>query len=298
MAQIRANGIDIEYDIHGPADGAPLLLIMGLGAQMTRWSLDFVKELTDKGYRVIRFDNRDVGLSQKFDAAGPGDIAAIMQARMAGKPVKAAYNLDDMANDATGLLDALGIKKAHIVGASMGGMIAQMVAAQHPEKVLSLTSIMSSTGNPGLPQAKPEAMAILMTRPTSDDPEHLAQRSVDSAKVLGSPAHLPSDAEIRARFLEDFKRSHYPGGFTRQMAAVMASGDRRDAVKTSKAPTVVIHGLADPLVPVEGGRDTAANIPGAELVEIEGMGHDLPPAFYGKVIDAVHANARKARVTA
>src|SRR3569832_2647399 len=152
MAQIRANGIDIEYDIHGPADGAPLRLIMGRGAQMTRWSLDFVKELTDKGYRVIRFDNRDVGLSQKFDAAGPGDLAAIMQARMAGKPVKAAYNLADMANDATGLLDALGIKKAHIVGASMGGMLAQMVAAQHPQKVLSLTSLKSSTGTPGLPQ--------------------------------------------------------------------------------------------------------------------------------------------------
>ena len=298
MAQIKANGIDIEYDIHGPAGGEPLLLIMGLGAQMTRWPLEFVKQLVDRGYRVIRFDNRDVGLSQKFEAAGPGDIAAIMQARMAGKPVKAAYNVDDMAADAAGLLDALGIKQAHIVGASMGGMIAQMVAARHPQKVLSLASIMSSTGNPGLPQAKPEAMAILMTRPTSQDPEELAARSVESAKVLGSPAHLPSDAEIRARFLEDFKRSHYPVGFTRQMAAVMASGDRREAVKTIKAPTVVIHGLADPLVPAEAGRDTAANIPGAVLVEIEGMGHDLPAPLYGRVIDAIHANARKARVAA
>src|SRR5689334_25244446 len=132
MAQIRANGIDIEYDIHGPAGGEPLLLIMGLGAQMTRWPLEFVKQLVERGYRVIRFDNRDVGLSQKFEAAGPGDIAAIMQARMAGKPVKAAYNVDDMAADAAGLLEALGIKQAHNVGASMGGMIAQMVAANHP----------------------------------------------------------------------------------------------------------------------------------------------------------------------
>jgi len=296
--QVAANGIEIEYDVTGPADGEPLLLIMGLGAQMTRWPLEFVKQLVERGYRVIRFDNRDVGLSQKFEAAGPGDIAAIMQARMAGKPVKAAYNVDDMAADAAGLLDALGIKQAHIVGASMGGMIAQMVAALHPAKVLSLASIMSSTGNPALPQAKPEAMAILMTRPTSEDPEELAARSVASAKVLGSPAHLPSDAEIRARFLEDFKRSHYPVGFTRQMAAVMASGDRREAVKTIKAPTVVIHGLADPLVPAEAGRDTAANIPGAVLVEIEGMGHDLPAPLYGRVIDAVQANAKKARVTA
>ena len=298
MAQIRANGIDIEYDIHGPADGEPLLLVMGLGAQMTRWSPEFVKQFTDKGYRVIRFDNRDVGLTQKFDAAGPGDIAAIMQARMAGKPVKAAYTLDDMADDAAGLLDALGIKQAHVVGASMGGMIAQMVAASHPQKVLSLTSIMSSTGNPGLPQAKPEAMAILMSRPTSEDPNELAERSVASAKVLGSPAYPASDADIRARFHEDFKRSYYPAGVTRQMAAVMASGDRREAIKTVKTPTVVIHGLADPLVPVEGGRDTAANIPGATLVEIPGMGHDLPVQLHGPVADAVHANARKARVTA
>jgi pimeloyl-ACP methyl ester carboxylesterase len=298
MAQIRANGINIEYDVHGPADGEPLLLVMGLGAQMTRWAPEFVAEFTKKGYRVIRFDNRDVGLTQKFDEAGPGDVAAIMAARMAGKPVNAAYNLDDMAADAAGLLDALGIAKAHIVGASMGGMIAQMVAANHPGKVLSLTSIMSTTGNPGLPPAKPEAMAILMSRPESDDMEYLADRAVTSQKVIGSPAYPADDAEIRARSIEDYKRSFHPVGFTRQIAAVMASGDRRAAVATITAPTVVIHGVDDPLVPVEGGRDTAATIKGATLVEIPGMGHDLPPPLYPQVVAAVESVAKKARVTA
>ncbi len=169
------------------------------------------------------------GLTQKFDAAGPGDVAAIMAARMAGKPVNAAYTLDDMAADAAGLLDALGIKKAHIVGASMGGMIAQLVAARHAGKTLSLTSIMSTTGNPNLPPAKPEAMAVLMSRPESDDMEYLAIRAVTSQKVIGSPAYPADDAEIKARAIEDYKRSFHPVGFTRQIAAIMASGDRRAA---------------------------------------------------------------------
>ncbi|MBV9420659.1 MAG: alpha/beta fold hydrolase [Alphaproteobacteria bacterium] len=298
MAQIKANGINLEYDVHGPENGEPVLLIMGLGAQMTRWPAEFIAEFTRRGYRVIRFDNRDVGLSHKFHDAGPGDIAAIMAARMQGKSVTAAYNVDDMANDAVGLLDALGIKKAHIVGASMGGMIAQMVAAQHPEKTLSLTSIMSSTGNPGLPSAKPEAMAILMNRPESEDVEYLAGRAVTSARTIGSPGYPAAEADIRARFHEDYKRSYYPIGVTRQMAAVMASGDRREALKKIKAPTVVVHGVDDALVPVEGGRDTVANIAGATIVEIPGMGHDLPPALYKQVVDAFESVAKKARATA
>jgi pimeloyl-ACP methyl ester carboxylesterase len=298
MAQIKANGINIEYDVHGPENGEPLLLIMGLGAQMTRWPVAFVKQFTDKGYRVIRYDNRDVGLSQKFHEAGPGDVAAIMAARAAGKPVAVAYTLNDMAADAAGLLDALHIKKAHIVGASMGGMIAQMVAAHYPQKVLSLTSIMSSTGNPSLPPAKPEAMAMLMSRPESDDMEALADRAVVSQKIIGSPAYPADDAEIRARAVEDYKRSFYPVGFTRQIAAVMASGDRRAAVATITAPTMVVHGAADPLVPIEGGRDTAAVIKGAELREIPGMGHDLPPPLYPAVVEAVETVARKARTIA
>jgi pimeloyl-ACP methyl ester carboxylesterase len=203
-----------------------------------------------------------------------------------------------MAGDAAGVLDALEIDRAHIVGASMGGMIAQMVAANHPDKTLSLTSIMSSTGNPTLPPAKPEAMAILMTRPASDDIEVLAAQAVKSQRIIGSPKYPADEAEIRARFLSDYARANYPVGFSRQMAAIMASGDRRDALRKIKAPTMVVHGTDDPLVPVEGGRDTAAVIAGAQLREIPGMGHDLPVPLFGTIVDAVETVARRARVSA
>ena len=298
MPQIKANGIALEYASYGSNDHDTILLIMGLGAQMTRWPIGLIEMFTRRGYRVVTFDNRDVGLSHKFDEAGPGDVAAIMAARLAGKPVTAAYNIDDMANDAAGLLDALHIKQAHIVGASMGGMIAQMVAANHPNKTLSLTSIMSTTGSPDVPPANPEAMAILMNRPVSTDLEVLGEEAVRTARTIGSPAYPADAAQIRARFLEDYRRSHYPVGFTRQIAAVMASGDRRAALTKITAPTIVVHGLADPLVPVEGGRDTAATIPGAELREIPGMGHDLPEALFSQVVDAVETVAKKARVIA
>jgi pimeloyl-ACP methyl ester carboxylesterase len=298
MPQIKANGISIEYASHGPRDGETILLIMGLGAQMTRWPLPLIQMFNARGFGVVTYDNRDVGLSHRFEEAGPADIAAIMAARAAGKTPAAAYTLDDMADDAAGVLDALDIGRAHIVGASMGGMIAQMVAANHPHKTLSLTSIMSSTGNPALPPAKPEAMAVLMSRPASDDIETLAAQSVKSQKIIGSPAYPADEGEIRARFLEDYRRANYPVGFTRQMAAIMASGDRRDALRKIKAPTMVVHGVADPLVPIEGGRDTAAVIAGAELREIPGMGHDLPPPLFGAVVEAVETVARKARVSA
>jgi pimeloyl-ACP methyl ester carboxylesterase len=298
MPQIKANGIAIEYAAYGPKDGEKILLIMGLGAQMTRWPLALIEMFNARGFGVVTFDNRDVGLSHKFDAAGPADIGAIMAARAAGKSTSAAYNLNDMANDAAGVLEALGIGRAHIVGASMGGMIAQMVAANHPHKTLSLTSIMSSTGNPALPPAKPEAMAILMTRPTSTDLEVLAAQSVKSAAIIGSPKYPANEAEIRARFLADYQRAYYPVGVTRQMAAVMASGDRRDALRKIKVPTMVVHGIDDPLVPIDGGRDTAAVIPGAELREIPGMGHDLPAPLFGMIVNAVETVARKARVSA
>jgi len=298
MPQTNANGINIEYETHGSRDGETILLIMGLGAQMTRWPQRSIDMFGERGFSVVTFDNRDVGLSHKFDEAGPADLAAVMAATAAGKKPPAAYNLDDMANDAAGVLDALGIERAHIVGASMGGMIAQLVAANHPHKTLSLTSIMSSTGNPDLPPAKPEAMAVILTRPTSDDVETLADQAVKSQKIIGSPGYPSSDAEIRERFLSDYRRSYYPPGFTRQVAAVMASGDRRAVVRKIKVPTMVVHGTDDPLVPIEGGRDTAAVIPGAELREIPGMGHDLPEPLFAAVVDAVEAIARKARVSA
>jgi pimeloyl-ACP methyl ester carboxylesterase len=298
MPQIRANGLSFEYDITG--EGEPILLIMGLGGQMTRWSDAFVARLAARGYKVIRFDNRDVGLSQKLDAAGPPDMAAIMTAYAEGRAAPAAYNLSDMAADADALLAALGIERAHIVGASMGGMIAMLVAAEHPERTLSLTSIMSSTGNRDLPPARPEAMAVLNT--PAPDPNHDLEgylaNAVAGARVIGSPAYPEGDAEVRARALRDFRRCYYPVGFQRQYAAVVATGDRRPKLATITAPTIVVHGEADPLVPVEGGRDTAANIPGAELVIIPGMGHDLPPGLYDPIIDAIVQVAEKARAAA
>ncbi len=298
MARIRANGIDLEYEEFGPKAGEPILLITGTGLQLTSWPLEFIELLTARGYRVIRYDNRDVGLSQKFDSAGPADIPRMMAEMALGKKPAAAYTLDDMANDAAGLLDALRIEKAHIVGASMGGMIGQLVAANHAEKTLSLTSIMSTTGNSALPPLKPEAVAVLLNRPPADDAEATIEHGVRVYKAMGSPAYPTDEKEIRRRVTEDFKRSNYPAGFSRQAAAVMVTGDRRAALKRIKAPTVVIHGADDPLVPVEGGRDTAANIAGAELIEIPGMGHHLPAPLYSRIADAIESVAERARAGA
>lgn len=296
MPQIRANGIDIEYDSHG--EGEPLLLIMGLGAQMVRWTPGFLGELTGRGFRAIRFDNRDVGLSHKFESAGAPDVPAIIKALSEGKKPPAAYVLDDMAADAVGVLDALGIERAHIVGASMGGMIAQLVAADYPQRTLSLTSIMSTTGNRALPPATPEAMQALTDRgpdPTVDLEGYLTH-SVKNARVIGSPGYPINEAEQRERALANFQRNYYPVGFARQYAAVVASPDRREKLKTIKAPTVVVHGEADPLVPLTGGRDTHENIPGSELRIIPGMGHDVPTALNATIADAIAAVAARARV--
>lgn len=298
MAQVQANGISIEAEAFGPSSGETILLVMGLGAQMTRWPLGLIDMLTAKGYRVIRYDNRDVGLSHKFHDAGPADIAGLMADLASGRSPRAAYTLDAMAADGIGVLDAFGVKRGHIVGASMGGMIAQMIAALYPERTLSLTSIMSSTGNPSLPPATPEAMAVLMTRPARDDIETLVAHGIKAQKTIGSPGYPPDEKVLRENILADFRRSNYADGFGRQMAAIMASGDRRELLKRVTAPTVVVHGADDPLVPVDGGRDTAANIAGAELRVVPGMGHDLPPALYSVVVDAVETAATRSRAHA
>ena len=294
MAQIKANGITIEYEEFGPKNGPVILLIMGLGAQLTRWPAEFIAILTEHGYRVIRYDNRDVGLSYKFDSAGAPPIAQMMADLVQGKKINAAYSLRDMADDAAGLLDALGIATAHIVGASMGGMIGQLVAAHHPAKTISFTSIMSSTGNPELPPAKPEAMAVLTNRPASDDLQALIDSGVKASRVIGSPGYPADEKVLRENTAADLRRSNYPAGFVRQMAAVMISGDRRPELKKISAPTLVIHGIDDPLVPVQAGRDTAANIKNAELLEIPGMGHDLPVALYARIADAIDGIAMRA----
>lgn len=294
MASIQANGITIEYEHFGPQEAPPILLIMGLGGQLTLWPVEFCEALVAHGFRVIRYDNRDIGLSTKFDHAGVPDMAALLMASLTGKTPDVAYTLDDMAADGIGLLDALGIDSAHIVGASMGGMIAQMVAATYPERTLSLTSIMSTTGNPAIPPARPEALAVLTNRPATTDPDALVAFSVNAARVIGSPAYPASEERLLTRVRADLQRSYSPTGYMRQMAAVVAGGDRRARLATVTAPTLVIHGDADPLVSIEGGRDTAASIKGAELKIIPGMGHDLPLELVGTIADAVAGVASRA----
>jgi pimeloyl-ACP methyl ester carboxylesterase len=288
MAQVRANGIDVEYELLGPEDGSPLLLIMGLGEQLIRWPMPLLEKLVARGHRVIRFDNRDVGLSTHFKDAPRVDLPAIIAAQASGQTPTAPYNLDDMARDAVGLLDALGIVRAHVVGVSMGGMIAQQVAAQFPERVASLTSIMSTTGNPAVPPPTPEAAATLFApRPDPSDRQAYADHGLRVRRTIGSPAYPTPEAEIRAAALASLDRAYDPAGFVRQLAAIYASGDRRASVRTITAPTMVFHGEADPLVNVEGGRDTAANIAGAELRIVPGMGHDLPAPLYDQILDAI-----------
>lgn len=292
MTAIGANGITIEYEDYGAKDAPPILLVMGLGGQLTLWPIELVEALVARGFRVIRYDNRDIGLSTKFDAAGVPDLPSLMMAAMTGQKPQVPYTLDDMAADGIALLDALGIDKAHIVGASMGGMIAQLIAATYPERTLTLTSIMSTTGNPALPPAKPEAMAVLTSRPTAAEEATMVEFGVKAARIIGSPAYPASEDRLRTRVTNDYRRSFSPAGVARQMAAVVANGDRRARLAAVTAPTLVIHGDADPLVPVEGGRDTAANIKGAELKIIPGMGHDLPVELVDTIADAVAGLAK------
>lgn len=288
----QANGIEIEYEDYGAKDAPPVLLIMGLGAQLTLWPMPMVDQLVTRGYRVIRYDNRDIGLSTKLDHEPAPAITAIVAALMMGSKPDVPYLLNDMAADAVGLLDALGIAKAHIMGASMGGMIAQMVAALYPDRVLSLTSIMSTTGNPSLPAATAEAMAVLTTRPDGADEDAIVAHGIKVEKTIGSPGYPTEESVLRERVLRDFRRMYYPPGFARQMAAIVASGDRREALKGITAPTIVIHGADDPLVPLAGGRDTAETIPGAKIVEIAGMGHNLPEVLIPQVLDAFEQVAK------
>ncbi|KHK03417.1 alpha/beta fold hydrolase [Desulfovibrio sp. TomC] len=295
MPTVTANGIQIAYDTFGEKHFPALLLIAGNGAQLTFWDIEFCEHLAQTGLFVIRFDNRDAGLSTKFEEAGIPDIMATIQAAMEGKAVQSAYTLEDMADDSVGLLAALGIEKAHICGASMGGMIAQVIASRHQGHVLSLTSIMSSTGNPGLPQGKPEAIAAVVA-PPPEEREAYIEHNVQTWRKIWSPG-FPFEEERARAFLEtSYDRSYYPQGMARQNAALMVSGDRRPSLASIKAPTLVIHGAKDPLLPVEAGKDTAQTIPGARLLIIPGMGHDMPKGTWAKIVSAIseqtqHANA-------
>lgn len=293
MPQANANGLSFEYETFGDKANPPLLLIMGVGCQLVMWPESFCNGLADLGFHVIRYDNRDVGLSSKIDDAGAPDIMAAVTAQLTGQPVTSPYSLDDMADDAAGLMDALGIDTAHVVGASMGGMIAQLVAIRHPEKVKSMVSIMSTTGNPDVPPAKPEAMAALLTPPADTSREGMIQQGVDMWKVIGSPKYPGTDEELRAVAAASVDRMVCPEGFGRQVLAILAAPARNEALAKVTAPTMVLHGADDPLVPVEGGKDTADAIPGARLEIVEGMGHDFTEALVPVYLDKVGGFVRE-----
>jgi pimeloyl-ACP methyl ester carboxylesterase len=286
MPRARANGIEIEYESFGSPGDPTLLLVMGLGAQMILWPEEFCADLASRGLRVVRFDNRDVGRSTWLDDAGMPDVAGALGAALQGRPIAAPYLLRDMASDAVGLLDALEVDAAHVVGASMGGMIAQTLAIEHPTRVRTLTSIMSTTGHPGLPPARPEAMSVLLT-PAPSERAAAIEHGVRVWRTIGSPGFPFDESEVRQRAALAFDRGVNPPGVARQLVAILASGSRRDALRGVRAPTLVIHGAADPLVPLEGGRDTAQSVPGAELLEFEGMGHDLPRPLWPRFVEAI-----------
>ena len=285
------NGIEICYETFGDADGAPLLLVMGLGAQMTAWDDEFAEGLADRGFHVVRFDNRDVGRSSKIETEPINFVEMFMRAQQ-GEQITAPYTLSDMAADAVGLLDHLGIAAAHVVGASMGGMIAQTIAIEHPDRVLTLTSIMSTTGERSVGQATPEALQRLLVRPVGER-DAVIEHSVETSRVIGSPDHFDEE-RARARAAAAFDRCYFPVGVGRQLIGIMASGSRADGLRDVRVPTLVIHGDRDPLVTPSGGQRTAELVPDAEFLEIAGMGHDLPPAVWSQVIDAVTRLAARA----
>ena len=288
-----ANNIEIEYDTFGDPSGKPLLLIMGLGTQMIAWLPEFCELFVEKGFYVVRFDNRDVGLTTKFGECGAPKVMEVITKLQNGEEVTSPYSLEDMAADAIGLLDHLNIQKAHICGASMGSMIAQVIAINYPSRVLSLVPIMGSTGNPDLPQATPQAMqALVVPMPTKR--EKYIKESVKRGRILYGEG-FPYNEEVRMKYAaEAYDRCFYPEGFSRQLTAILTNGDRSKKLNSLDVPTLVIHGKDDPLVPMEGGIAISEKIPGAELLLIDGMGHSLPPETWSQIVDAINKNAEKA----
>jgi len=288
VPRARANGIELEYETFGDPNARPLVLVAGLAMQMIGWQEPFCELLASRGFHVIRFDNRDCGLSTRMEAAGPPDMAAAFS----GDP-HPAYQLDDLAADVAGLLDALGIRAAHVVGASMGGFIAQLVTINHPDHVLSLTSIMSGPGGTDEVAPKPEGTAVLMAPPPPTREERIELAMTIHRALAGAEDQL-DDAVERARAERSVDRAYYPMGVGRQLVAILAAGSRLERLKQVRVPTLVIHGIDDVLVPVENGRLVAAAVPGARLIEFDGMGHDLPERVWPKVADAIDDLAHRA----
>jgi pimeloyl-ACP methyl ester carboxylesterase len=286
VTEVRANGIDIWHETVGDPGDPALLLVMGLGAQLIDWPAGFVELLAGRGFRVVLFDNRDAGLSTELDELGLPDLPGIL----AGDFSTVGYRLGEMAADAAGLLKALGIERAHVVGASMGGMIAQQLTIDHPELVASLCSIMSTTGDRRVGAPTPAAAAALMRPPAGSRDEAIAN-GVEASRVIGSPGYPAPQAELERRVAAKYDRGYRPAGTMRQYAAILASPDRTGGLRDVVAPTLVIHGADDPLITVGGGEATAAAVPGARLEIVPGMGHDLPPQLWPRIVDAIVANA-------
>lgn len=290
----RVNGIELAWDSFGDPDATPLLLVMGLGAQMVAWDDDFCALLADTGgHRVIRFDNRDIGHSSYLTELGVPDIQLLIHQAMAGRPLQVPYTLRDMAGDCVGLLDALGIARAHVVGASMGGAIGQELCIHHAHRMLSFTSIMSTTGNPALPPPSPEAMAVLFSPSPTTFEAYLPHYAKVWRVLRGTAEFALDEARDTERAQLVFLRGINPPGVARQFAAILASGNRKPALHDVDVPTLVIHGEADPLVPVACGVDVAEAIPGAKLLRIAGMGHALPIPMWPQIVDAIAAHTAR-----
>ncbi|WP_291014679.1 alpha/beta fold hydrolase [Hydrogenophaga sp.] len=293
--KVNANGIQIEVDDQGPRDGPVVMLIMGLGMQLIAWPQALVQLLIDRGFRVVRFDNRDIGLSQGFDHAGVPNMALAGLRYALHLPVKSPYALADMGRDALGVLDALGIAQAHVCGASMGGMIAQHLAAEAPQRVASLTLMMTTSGARSLPQPSWSVRKTLMSRPMKPGTDAAVDWILHVLRVIGSPGYPMSAEAMRARALASVQRAWHPAGSARQLLAVVADGDRTPLLSRITSPTRIVHGVADPLVPVACGEQLANKISGAQTDFIPSMGHDLPEALLDRFAQGIADNAARAR---
>lgn len=290
--RLRIGAHELAVALDGPPDGEPLLLIMGLGLQLTSWPPELVQGLADAGYRVIRYDHRDIGLSTPFDHLGPPRLAAAFWRHALHLPLQAPYELADLADDAAALLRGLGLPAAQVVGISMGGMVAQHLARRHPDRVRGLNLWMSSPGGRDLPRPRADVMRLFLTRPGQHEQQAYGERFF---RTIGSPAYPPDSARLRERVALNLARSFRPQATARQMIAIAADGDRRPWLRELQRPVQVLHGLADPLLPVAHGRALARALPQAELLELPGWGHDLPAALVPELVRSVQRGAARTR---